>query len=278
MAPIQTAPDRATLAAALVSRRAQRREGAVMMVVLLVLMVATASAAVSIRSTQSEIQSAGQNRLAAQSHYASEAAMNSVFAYVDRIDKDLWCVWQKANAAPAPTMVVYGEPEFGGASRRNVARVWAANVAGIQDPLLDERAALSNAQPSPNSGSGGTAASSGGGGTSGSSGSDLLGSFGPRQAYGVPSGDDAFAVDFTDCSPAPAAMNPGGQLNGPSGSPTEQRYFCTLTAHARLQTEGAASTRAWTFGSVEYKQDRSVRVHDARATILTPALTPIPCL
>jgi hypothetical protein len=268
MDPIRTAQDRAR-------RQAQRREGAVMMVVLLVLMVATASAAVSIRSTQSEIQSAGQNRLAVQSQYASEAAMNSMFAYIDKLGPQLCQVWLFANAQPQPPpMVMYGEPDIDPASRRNAARTWAYNLSGMQDPVLDERPPLSNAVPNPNSG--GTGASSGGGGSSGSSGNDLLGSFGPRQAYGLPPrADDAFAIDFTDCIEAPGSMNAGAQLNGP---PTEKRYFCTLTAHARLQTSGAASTRVWKFGSVEYRQDPFIRGHDSRATILTPAISPSLCV
>jgi hypothetical protein len=262
MDPIQIAAGRAR-------RRAQRREGAVMMVVLLVLMVATASAAVSIRSTQSEIQSAGQNRLAVQSQHASEAAMNSMFAYVDKLGPQLCQLWDYANSQLPPPMAMYGEPEIDSASRRNAARTWAFNLAGLQDPVRDERPALSNAMLSPNSG--GTGASSGGGGSGGSSSDDLLGSFGPRQAYGLPPrADDAFAIDFTDCLEAPASMNAGSQLNGPR---TEMRYFCTLTAHARLQTSSAASTRVWTFGSVEYRQDPLVRGHDSRATILTPAIS-----
>jgi len=245
-----------------------------MMIVLLVLMVATASAAVSIRSTQSEIQSAGQNRLAVQSQYASEAAMNSMFAYLDKLGPELCEVWRFANAQPdPPPMLMYGEPEIDSASRRNAARVWAYNLAGLQDPVNHEGPALSNAVANPSSG--GSGASSGGGGSSGSTGSDLLGSFGPRQAYGLPPrADDAFAIDFTDCLKAPAAMNAGAQLNGPA---LEERYFCTLTAHARLQTASAASTRVWKFGSVEYRQDPLVRGHDSRATIPAPAISPSLC-
>jgi hypothetical protein len=257
----------------LARRKAQRREGAVMMVVLMVLMVATASAAVAIRSTQSEIQSAGQNRLAVQAHYASEAAMTSMFAYIDKLGPSLCEFWTNASSDPdPPTMVKYGEPEILPTSRRFASRAWAANLAGIQNPAL-ERAPLSNAVASPNSGSGGSGASSGGGGSSGSSGSDLLGSFGPRQAYGLPAAADAFAVDFTDCFEAPASMNPGAQLNGQQ--PTEKRFFCTLTAHARLQLSSAAHPRVWTFGAVEYQQDPSARGHDSRATILTPSINPL---
>lgn len=256
-----------------VRRRAQRREGAVMMVVLLVLMVATASAAVSIRATQSEIQSAGQNRLAVQAHYASEAAMTSMFAYVDALGPAQLCdFWSNASRLDPPVMAKYGEPEIAPASRRFASRAWAANLAGIQNPNL-ERPVLSNAVASPNSGSGGTGASGGGGGSSGSSGSDILGSFGPRQAYGLAArADDAFAIDFTDCFEAPASMNAGAQLNG---QPTEKRFFCTLTAHARMQMSSSVGTRVWTFGSVEYRQDPVVRGHDSRATILTPPISPL---
>src|SRR5690349_7281006 len=58
------------------SRRARRqREGAVMLVVMLFLMIATASAAISVRSTQSELESAGQDRIAHQTRSSAEAAM-----------------------------------------------------------------------------------------------------------------------------------------------------------------------------------------------------------
>jgi hypothetical protein len=267
MHPTRTSRHRAGL---LLERRAQRREGAVMMVVLLVLMVATASAAVAIRSTQTEIHSAGQNRLAVQSHYAADAAMNSMFAYIDRLGPQQLCdFWREAyGMVEPPKMAMYGEPEIGSTQRRNVARAWAGHLAGIQDPLLGEGPALSNAVANPGSGTGG------GGGGGGSSGSDLLGSFGPRQAYGLPEAKDAFAVDFTDCIKAPGSMNAGSQLNGPA---TEERFFCTLTAHARLQTSSAASTRVWTFGAVAYTQDPLVRAHDSRATVLTPPINPTLC-
>jgi hypothetical protein len=264
MATVRITRDRAGLVA---RRRAQRREGAVMMVVLLILMVATASAALSIRTTQSEIQSAGQNRLAVQSHYASEAAMVSMFSYIDALGSAQLCdFWANAATLPTPEMVAYGEPEIIG-SRRFASRAWASNLAGIQDPNTDHPVLSNAVATNPNSGSGGS------GGAGGSTGSDKLGSFGPRQAYGLPPrADDAFAIDFTDCFEAPGSMNAGAQLNG---QPTEKRFFCTLTAHARIQMAAAVGSRVWTFGTVEYRQDPLLRAHDSRATILTPPISPL---
>ena len=65
--------------------RPRRREGAVMLVVMLILMIATASAAISVHTTQSELQAAGEERIALQSRYASEAAMMSTISMIDML-------------------------------------------------------------------------------------------------------------------------------------------------------------------------------------------------
>src|SRR5688572_17156059 len=102
-------------AAARRRRRARRsRDGAVMLVIMLVLMVATASAAVSINTVQSEIQSAGNERVALQTRYVAETAMMTTISWVEMLaDSGQWLqTWEQWQGQPPP-MAMYAEPEIG---------------------------------------------------------------------------------------------------------------------------------------------------------------------
>jgi hypothetical protein len=255
------------------ARAHARREGAVMLVVMLILMLATASAAVSVHTTQSELQAAGEERIALQSRYASEAAMMSTISMIDMLgDSGQWLdVWREWNKLPAPQMYRYAEPEIDPGNRHQAMRTSLGQETRLQTST--EIAPLNGPQ-SASGGSGGGGGSGGSGGTGGSSGSgvplDTLGSFGPRQAYGLP--PEGYVVDVTDCAIAPAGHTPGAPVGGGTGSLKVVQFYCVLTARAHIQLPGAAAVRNWTFGAFTYAQDPYTSEHDSRATILTPQM------
>lgn len=244
-----------------------------MLVVMLILMIATASAAVSVHTTQSELLAAGQERVALQSRYASEAAMMSTISMIDLLgDSGQWLdVWREWNKVPAPQMYWYAEPEIDPGNRHQSVRTTLGMETKLQS--TSEMPPLN----APQSATGGT----GGGGSGGSSGSggassgipiDPLGSFGPRQAYGLP--PEGYVVDVTDCAIAPSGHTPGAPVGGGSGSLKVVQFYCVLTARARiaLPTTLPAPKRSWTFGTFQYDQDPYTSEHDSRATILTPQM------
>jgi hypothetical protein len=253
-------------------RRARaRREGAVMLVVMLVLMIATASAAVAVHTTQSELQAAGEERVALQSRYASEAAMMTTISMIDMLgDSGQWLdVWREWNKIPAPQMYRYAEPEIDPGNRHQAVRTTLGQETRLQSttevpPLNGPQAA------SGGSGGGGSGGGSGSGGTSSGVPLDTLGSFGPRQAYGLP--PEGYVVDVTDCAIAPSGHTPGAPVGGGSGSLKIVQFYCVLTARAHIQLPGATASRNWTFGGFTYAQDPYTSEHDSRATILTPQM------
>src|SRR5262249_20925151 len=95
---------------------------------------------------------------------------------------------------------------------------------------------------------------------------DGLGSLGPRQAYVLPQnpGDPTsiygYTVDVTDCFVAPGGSTAAGSpIGGPSGGLKPARFYCVLTARARLQLpddgKRPQTFRTWSFGGVSYVQD-----------------------
>ena len=250
------------------ARGRARREGAVMLVVMLILMIATASAAISIHTTQSELQSAGEERIALQSRYASEAAMMTTIAYIDKLGDDtggtafamMWKLWQQQQP---PKMYEYAEPEVDPGNRHSAIRVTMPMEMAKQQTT--EIAPLSG----PVSGTGGGGGGGGGSGGGGSQPLDTLGSFGPRQAYGVSS--IGYVVDINECQAAPSGLTPG-ELSGGGNKPgqTSQNFICTLTVHTQVQLPGATASRGWRYGAFTYQQDPFASEHDSRATILTP--------
>jgi hypothetical protein len=260
-------------------RRAQRRrqEGAVMLVVMLVLMVATASAAVSVNTIQSEMHSAGNERVALQTRYLAETAMMTTISWIEMLadNGQLLPTWESDWQNARPVMGYYAEPEI-------VAAGAARTTMEVQDALVTNNAEITpvNAAAAPTAsgsgGSGGSGGTSGSGGSGGSGGStaDYLGSFGPRQGYRLPEG--GYVVDITDCHVAPSAGTPGAPIGGGPGSQQIIQLYCSVTARGRLvlpETAGAEVERRWTFGATTYEQ----RVYasssqDSRALILTPEM------
>jgi hypothetical protein len=229
-------------------RKRRREEGAVMLVVMLILLVATASATVSVQTTQSELHAAGHDRMALQARYAAEAAMLATTTWIDDLGSTAqWeGIWNDEQAKPVPIMNLFGEPNIVLTDRHFAMRTTqlqqapqhAGEMESIGPPgLITDPAPV-----------------------------DLLGSFGPNQAYQPVS----YAVDFTDCVPAPAALTPGQPTSG--SGPTFVQYFCTLTARGRVQIGGAGSglTRDWVYDSVTFQQDAFMAAHDVRATVLLP--------
>jgi hypothetical protein len=260
--------------------RARREEGVVILVVMLILMLFTAGAAVSIRGTQSELEAAGQEKLSVQTESVSEAAIATTTAWIDQLgDANMWLdLWARADTLPLPNMSVYGEPniDLNPAMRHHAMRTVATQQmdllrTGLEFPPLS--------QPVAATGSGGGGSGGGGGGSGGALSFDDValgvGSFGPRQAYGLANDGTntiGYVVDVTDCAQAPPTLAPGSPIGGGPGSLKIVQFYCVLSAHGRLQLPGPAVTRPWTFGSVTYNQDVFMSGHDARATILTPEM------
>jgi hypothetical protein len=246
------------------------REGAVMLVVMLILLVATASAAVAVHTTQSELHAAGQDRLALQTRYVSEVAITATASWIDQLGEDFQGVLDKWSARPAPDLTRFGEPALTAETRHNALRTGAYEQSGlpqyVKSPVW----------------LGGGSAGSGTGGAGGSSGSSApvdpsgIGTFGPRQAYGLPSDPTSgqflgYTVDVTDCVAAPPAYTPGMPIGGQGGLVPQQLY-CTLTARGRVVLPGNPAQRQWTFGGSTYNQDPFMCAQDSRATILTPVM------
>jgi hypothetical protein len=86
-----------------------------MLVVMMVLLVATASAAVSVHSTQSELRAAGHHRQAIQTRYVSEAAMMTTISWIDQLGQSgdwqtIMDEWKAPN--PPPQMWHFAEPKY----------------------------------------------------------------------------------------------------------------------------------------------------------------------
>jgi hypothetical protein len=254
----------------------RREEGIVILVVMLILMLFTTTAAVSIRGTQSEVEASGQEKLSMQTEAVAEIAIVTTTTWIDQLgDANMWLdLWSRADTLPLPIMSVYGEPNIATdpAMRHHAMRT----VATQQMDLLRTNLEVPPLTQPVATGTGG-----GGGGGGGSGGSlsfdDQLGigSFGPRQAYGL-ARDTAttlgYVVDITDCAQAPPTLAPGSPIGGGPGSLKIVQFYCVLTAHGRMQLPGNPITRPWTFGGATYNQDVFMSAHDARATILTPEM------
>ncbi len=70
-------------------RHPKKEQGAVMIVVMLVLLAATASAVFAVHTTSYELRASGFQRQSMQSKYGAEAALSSVFGYVNATDPRL---------------------------------------------------------------------------------------------------------------------------------------------------------------------------------------------
>jgi hypothetical protein len=288
-------------------RRARSREGAVMLVVLLILMVATASAAVAVSSTQSELQAAGNERVAVQTRYVAETGLATTITWLEMVvqNKSAWDAamdeFDVDKGGVPPGMEYFAEPELTGTTHQTGRFSMAAEMDLRQNPTL-ETVALANAAPymttagsggggggggsgggggaaGTTAGTGGGSGSSGGGGGGGSGGSgpstDTTGSFGPKQGYGIPA--DGFVVDMTDCRDAPAALVAGMDANDESGTETPKPQYCVLTGRGRLEPTGGNATEVeWDVqsGVKKFRQKIYSSAHDARATIIIPPPPP----
>jgi hypothetical protein len=274
---------RASTQAFLRARRARRkrsRRGAVMLVVMLVLMVATASAVISVNTVQSELQAAGNDRIALQTRYVAEAAIMTTVSWIDMLgDTGQWLETWNDWTTP-PEMWPVGEPELPTNRQATRTSMWQQRALTTN---TNEVPPLADATPygtggggaGGSGGSGGTGGSGGSGGSGGAGGAgggpavDFLGSFGPRQSYVLPS--EGYVVDITDCQIAPTAGTPGSPVGGGPGSLRVVQFYCVLTAHGRL-VQSSGLTRTWTFNSHNYAQSMFGSSHDSRATIVTPAM------
>lgn len=244
------------------SRRSQRRrsrrdrEGAVLLVVLLVVLIITSSLTVAVRSTQSEVRAAGEERVLRQTRASAEAAMTTTIAWIDMLgDAGQWVdTWNTATSgASPPRMVGFGAPSIDPANRHMAGRTWAVQQGALRGNGTagkpKEYAPLSDANSD-----------------------DPVGSFGPGQAYRLATMADAYVVDLTDCSMAPSGSSAGAPVGGGASGLMVVQFYCVLTAHFSMQATGATATKAWTIGGQQYDQPRLATFNDSRATILTPEM------
>jgi len=267
------------------SRRHRDQEGAVMLVVMLILLVATAAAGFAVSNIQSEVHAAGNERLALQTRYVAEAAIMTTITWIDLLGSTgQWEATKEAwKTGGPPEMSVVAEPDI----KADVATGLLSHAASRstmlqQDDLVtdaSEVSPLSVAMPPATAGTGGTGGTGGGGGGTGGGGgappsNDVLGSFGPRQAYELPA--EGYVVDITDCYEAASAGVPGAPIGGPQSGLKPMRLLCVLTARGRLVLPGTR-TRDWNIDfddgaldEVTYRQPIFGTGHDSRATILSP--------
>lgn len=227
-------------------RSAERREGAVMLVVMLFLFVATASAAVSVRATQAELESAGQDRLAHQARASADSAMNGTLTFLDQLtDAQAWREakerWQQNGTTPG--MAAYCDAPVDPAFVGRSLRMFPESQTGLRDG--------SGGPPLENPDVG-----------------ETVGSWGEeRHAYGFNDAREAYAVDFSDC-----VMVPGSVVNGRNlADPTGQPYSCAVTVRFKLRLRGNDSTYPWTLrGAQACSEPRFAFTNDVRTTVIVP--------
>jgi hypothetical protein len=243
-----------------------------MLVVMLILLTATAMAAISLQATQSELRAAGANRVALQTQYVAEAAMSTSLSWIDStsVAGTFYTVQLKGqNALPnPPDMALFGEPPIG------TNRAWANRTRWEQQRELIDYVTAPLTAP------GGLVKRP----TAGTQIADPIGTFGPRAAY-VPGqqretamGPDQivdYVVDLYDCQQLPVTASAGSQVNQTgSGVPQQFQFYCVVTARGRSYLNGAA-TKVWDLDAANtrhYTASRFTAAHDARGTVVTPAI------
>jgi len=254
-------------------RAGRRQEGATMMMVMLILLVATASAAVSVHSVQTELRAAGHNRQAVQTQYVAEAALMTTIVWLDKVSDsgELELIIKKSDKQPMPSMFHYAQPEYTSPEFRQHA-MYSGPIQQAMNRQDFEVSPMSGPQD-PAAGSGG----SGGSGGVAAPQPDLIGSFGPQQAYQP---QQRWYVHINECKIAPAGMTAGSPAAGIDDSKRPKRqFFCVLTAFGRTVLKGydqqnpvsapGKDGHNWAIGANVYQSSKFAAAHDTRATILT---------
>ena len=250
-----------------------------MLMVMLILLVATASAAVSVHSVQTELRAAGHNRQAIQTQYASEAALMTSIAWIDMASSsgNLTALANSQNALPITglRMFRFAQPEYETAKMRMNA-MFLSSQQQANNRQVDEVQAM-NAPQNPAAGSGG----SGGSGGIAALAPDLIGSFGPQQAYQP---DPNWQVHVNDCQDAAAGGTEAGSIAAGVSSSTEggtpKEWFCVVTSYGRTVLSGYGDPlnpvttpgedgHNWTIGANIYQSSKYSAAHDSRALIRT---------
>lgn len=245
--------------------RGDREEGAVMLVVMLILMVGTAAAAMSVQSTQYELQAAGHERQALQARYLAESTMLTTAAWFDKVFDPVTGggftrFYGDCTSRAAPEMWRYGQPEVDTSTQPACRLSWLAmKQIAIATRSAYEVDPSSKAVPVTQSPPTMTP--------------DYLGSFGPRQAYQPEANaNEGNVPDFVvDLVCRQEGFSPGSVVAGGTRSTRTRRYYCVVTARARSELPGVTQTRNWSLpGSVTYAQNPFSTYHEMRMTLLTP--------
>ena len=235
-----------------------------MMMVMLILLVATAAAAMSVHSVQTELRAAGHNRQAIQTQYVSEAAMMTTIAWLDQLayNNVLGPLIIESDAVPMPEMFHFALPEYSSADmRQHAMHTDADHQAKIRQDF--ETSPMGGPQL-PTAGVSAPVP-------------DPIGSFGPQQAYEPQA---RWYAHINECQDAPLGMIAGDHAAGiRSEDRPAPKFFCVITAFGRTVLSGydnlspvtapGRDGHNWNVQGNVYQSSKFAAAHDSRAMILT---------
>lgn len=111
-------------------RNRRSNEGAVLLVVLMIIMVATATAAMSVQSTNFELRSAGYGRREIQTKYVSEAALTAALSTVESAGPQ--SIITAINGSAPPLMGNFNEPDLD--TGKGGYRILSTDYSGLTTP------------------------------------------------------------------------------------------------------------------------------------------------
>lgn len=112
-----------------------------MVIVMAVLLMATATAAISLHNTAYEIRGAGHARLAIQTQYVSEAALNSAITMIERMGPSAMQFAMSRSTTASTTRLAVEEPTLGRARpnmRINLDDFASQGTTTVQNQPLED--------------------------------------------------------------------------------------------------------------------------------------------
>ena len=262
-----------------------------MLVVMLIIMVATATAAMSVQSTQYELQAAGHERNAVQTRYLAETTLLTTAAWFDKVFDPVSgggfgvfydnCANRDYDSDMAgqqgPRMWLYGQPEVNLATQAACRLNWHA-MSQIEWPRAINQVHPITLPADPTLPNAETV--------------DFSGSLGPKHAY-QPERASASAIAvgipsdfFVDLVCRPEVVEAGTIVAGTPTATRTRRYHCVVTARARLSLPGVDVSgeqwlppdpthvdpleRGWAIGANTFPQNPFSTQQEMRMTVLTP--------